>query len=149
MTVRWRESRIEDLGAVSLQLAQREMQLTLEDTPKNRDLVTQYARTWEDDSGKVLAVVGIFPRWHGVAEAWAHLSEESLKHPITLWRAVKGFLAEGIERYSLWRVQAVVDSGHEAGHRFIQRLGFQYEGVMRGYGPTRRDHALYALVKES
>ena len=149
MVVHWRDSRFEDLGAVPLQIAQYDQKIqTMEDTPGNREALTCHARTLEDDSGKVLAVLGVWPLWEGVGSAWALISGEALKYPTTLGRAAKVFLAEIIERDNLWRVQATVERGHRAGRNFILWLDFQYEGTMGGYGPTGLDHDLYSIVRD-
>lgn len=149
MTVHWRESRFEDLGAVTLQIAQSNQNIaTMEDTPGNREALTCHARTLEDESGKVLAIFGVWPLWDGVGSAWAQISGEALKCPFTLGRAAKTFLAEIIERDGLWRVQATIEHGHHDARRLIRWLGFQYEGTMSGYGPTGLDHDLYSIVRD-
>jgi len=150
MTAHWREARFEDLGAIPLQIAQLDQQIEMmEDTSSNRDLLAENARTWEDESGKVLAVLGVWPLWAGVGTAWALISGEALRYPFGLARAAKGFLAEIIERDDFWRIQATIERGHWTGRRFILWLGFQFEGMMECYGPTGLDHDLYALVRES
>jgi RimJ/RimL family protein N-acetyltransferase len=49
------------------------------------------------------------------------------------------------------RVQAGTDVGNNAMRAALERLGFQFEGVMRGYGAatagTRMDGAMYAVLK--
>jgi len=48
------------------------------------------------------------------------------------------------------RVQAGTDVGNTAMRVVLERLGFQLEGIMRGYGATitreRIDGALYAIL---
>jgi len=149
MAAQWRETRFEDLGAIPLQIAQLDQQIEMmEDTPGNRECLARNARTWEDDSGKVLAVLGVWTLWDGVGQAWALVSGEALRYPVVLGRATKAFLAEIIERDELWRVQATVECGHRSGRRLILWLGFQYEGTMGGYGPTGLDHDLYSIVRD-
>jgi [ribosomal protein S5]-alanine N-acetyltransferase len=70
-----------------------------------------------------------------------------------------GYGAEAVELLTTWlfesgkaeRVQAGTDTGNAAMRAVLERLGFQLEGVMRGYGPmgdgTRSDGAMYAALK--
>jgi RimJ/RimL family protein N-acetyltransferase len=70
-----------------------------------------------------------------------------------------GYGAEAVELLTTWlfqtgqaeRVQAGTDAGNTAMRAVLERLGFQLEGVMRGYGAmsdgTRIDGAMYAVLK--
>ena len=67
--------------------------------------------------------------------------------------------AEAVELLTAWlfetgkaeRVQAGTEAGNAAMRAVLERLGFQLEGVMRGYGAmsdgTRIDGAMYAVLK--
>jgi hypothetical protein len=44
------------------------------------------------------------------------------------------------------RVEATGRVGFDAAHRWFSLLGFDAEGVMRGYGPDGADHVRYARV---
>jgi len=70
-----------------------------------------------------------------------------------------GYGAEAVELLTTWlfqtgkaeRVQAGTDAGNMPMRAVLERLGFQLEGVMRGYGAmsdgTRIDGAMYAVLK--
>lgn len=70
-----------------------------------------------------------------------------------------GYGAEAVELMTTWlfetgeaeRVQAGTEVGNTAMRAVLERLGFQLEGVMRGYGAmsagTRSDGAMYAVLK--
>lgn len=70
-----------------------------------------------------------------------------------------GYGAEAVELLTAWlfengkaeRVQAGTDAANTAMRAVLERLGFQLEGVMRGYGAmsdgTRIDGAMYAVLK--
>jgi [ribosomal protein S5]-alanine N-acetyltransferase len=70
-----------------------------------------------------------------------------------------GYGAEAVELLTTWlfesgkaeRVQAGTDAGNTAMRAVLERLGFQLEGVLRGYGAmgdgTRSDGAMYAVLK--
>jgi len=71
----------------------------------------------------------------------------------------KRYGAEAVELMTTWlfetgkaeRVQASTDAGNSAMRAVLERLGFQLEGILRGYGTisdgTRSDGALYAVLK--
>jgi RimJ/RimL family protein N-acetyltransferase len=71
----------------------------------------------------------------------------------------RGYGAEAVKLLTTWlfetgkaeRVQAGTESGNTAMRAVLERLGFQLEGVMRGYGAmsdgTRSDGAMYAVLK--
>jgi len=70
-----------------------------------------------------------------------------------------GYGAEAVELLTTWlfeagkaeRVQAGTEVGNTAARAVLERLGFQLEGVMRGYRAmsdgTRSDGAMYAVLK--
>jgi RimJ/RimL family protein N-acetyltransferase len=70
-----------------------------------------------------------------------------------------GYGAEAVELLTAWlfetgkaeRVQAGTDAGNVAMRAVLESLGFQLEGVLRGYGArgdgTRIDGAMYAVLK--
>jgi RimJ/RimL family protein N-acetyltransferase len=70
-----------------------------------------------------------------------------------------GYGAEAVTLLTAWlfqaglaeRVQASTDTSNTAMRAVLERLGFQCEGVMRGYAPTsngtRSDGALYAVLR--
>jgi [ribosomal protein S5]-alanine N-acetyltransferase len=70
-----------------------------------------------------------------------------------------GYGAEAVELLTTWlfetgkaeRVQASTATGNAAMRAVLERLGFQLEGILRGYGAvsdgTRSDGALYAVLK--
>ena len=70
----------------------------------------------------------------------------------------KGYGAEAVALLTTWlldhgiadRVQASTAVGNVAMRRVLEKLGFTYEGIMRGFMPVgsgREDFALYGLTK--
>ena len=93
----------------------------------------------------VLCCAGVHEVWDGRAVAWALMSKHAGAHLRTIHRAAKGFIEQ-----SPWRrVEAMVESGFEPGHRWARMLGFSCEtpDAMRGYSPTGVDFYLYSKVK--
>jgi hypothetical protein len=77
--------------------------------------------------GQILGCFGM----HAVGRegvVWAVLSDEARARPFGLHRAAKGHL-DKVERLGLTdRILTVVRDGHDAGQRWITRLGFTYDG---------------------
>jgi hypothetical protein len=93
----------------------------------------------------VLACAGVSEVWEGRAVAWALVSEAAGRHMLGIHRATAGFLAQAAYR----RIEATVDEGFEAAHRWLRLLGFSCEtpAGMRGFNPDGRNSFLYARVQ--
>lgn len=99
---------------------------------------------WVGEEGDIILVIaGLAPQWTGRALAWALVSQEAGTHFCKIHRAVKDFL----DNTSYKRVEANVDVGFSAGHKWIKMLGFEPEGYMRCYRPDGADMVLYARIK--
>ena len=98
--------------------------------------------------GRMLGCAGIRMLWPGVGEGWAQFSPEIINFGKEAYHYVGIYLKKLIEDNDLHRVQGTVDAEFMIAHKYIQNLGFQIEGKMLKYGPTGRDHYLYAWTKE-
>jgi RimJ/RimL family protein N-acetyltransferase len=112
-----------------------------------REQVVELARdsdayTMVDDE-RVIAYAGLLRQWDNRAIAWALLGASANRTMLRVHRAVAAYLARSAVR----RIEAHVDVAFEAGHRWIELLGFQREGVMRQFTPDGRDAVLYARVR--
>lgn len=70
---------------------------------------------------------------------WALLSEDARHHMVWLHYAVKRFIT--IERWR--RLEATVEETFTAGCRWLDLLGFKFEGRMPGYGDQGETHLRY------
>ena len=93
--------------------------------------------------GLTLAIGGCVEQSPGRAIAWALLSQTDGASFVRIHRAVARWLEVAPWR----RIEAVVDAGFPAGHRWMSMLGFSHEGRMRGYTPEGGDCDLYARVR--
>lgn len=113
------------------------------------ELAVNIAREGEaftaESEDKILACAGIFPMWQGRYIAWAYISRYAIRHMVGVHRAVLSFL----DNCSASRVEATVDEGFEAGHKWMKMLGFSLETPfpMRNYRPGGGNSFLYARVK--
>ena len=99
------------------------------------------------DDGHLVSAAGIYKVWDGVGEAWLLPSSRMLASPRRTIKAVRSFLDDISEREGFRRVQATTHADFTRGRRFLEWLGFQNEGVLRGYGPDGSDHIIYARVR--
>jgi hypothetical protein len=149
--MKWREALYEDLFLMEpLQLSQCDQDLRdgVPDTQEVREKLWRFARSWTDDDSRVLAIIGVAVPWKGVGQAWALISQEALKHPVALTLGARRWIAWVIDQECLWRVQADVERDHAAGRRWLEFMGFEYEGTLRAYGPSAADHELWARLEE-
>lgn len=96
--------------------------------------------------GKPVAVGGIYEIWEKVGEAFALISAEAVKYPKSLFKFFSINMEIGIEAGEYNRVQAAVKSDFEKGIRFVERLKFNQEGLMKYWGPDGSDYFMYARV---
>ena len=99
------------------------------------------------EDGHLITSAGVYKVWDGVGEAWLLPSSRLLAKPRKAVKAVRSFLDNVSEREGFRRVQATTHADFARGRRFLEWLGFENEGVLRGYGPDGSDHIIYARIK--
>lgn len=95
-------------------------------------------------AGRPVACVGVAQMWRGVGVAWAFFGVDAPRYWKTIHSGVTIFLRGALCDGEFHRIQTAVRLDHPAGHRWALRLGFEPEGVLRGYGPDRSDFIGYA-----
>lgn len=95
------------------------------------------------DKGEVLACAGILPQWPGRAIAWALMGAGAGRQFTAIHKATKRFL----EQQPTKRIETWVLSGFQQGHRWIQMLGFRWEGRMESFTPAGEAGDLYARIR--
>jgi hypothetical protein len=96
------------------------------------------------DGGKPIFAAGVSVPWKGFGEAWMLLGVDAKNYPLSLYRHASKMLAAIIADLALHRVQAVIADGQPHLVRWIEKLGFTRECVMRRFGPDGGDYVLYA-----
>lgn len=94
------------------------------------------------EGDRIVLCGGIIPNGPGLGVLWAVLAADAGKHMLWLHRGVRRFLT--LERWR--RIEASVEEGFAPGCRWLELLGFEYEGRMRAYGPHGETHVRYAKV---
>ena len=98
-------------------------------------------------NGVPVACGGILPLWKGVGEGWVVTSALVEQHPFmfakTIWRETLRLIKD----LDLDRIQTVVDAEHTVSMRWVERMGFENEGLMKKF-LGGRDFFRYALIRE-
>lgn len=95
----------------------------------------------------VLGFIGYHVRNQNTAEVWVLLNQKNLGNALTLIRLVKRAMGE-LMACGFGRLQAMANANCEPAWRFLEALGFEREGLLRGYGPNGEDRFMYGRVKE-
>lgn len=94
--------------------------------------------------GVPVGCCGINLFWPGVGEAWMMLSPGVLEHKKELHWLIKTNIARVQKQLGLHRLQATVKADFDRGLRWMRALGFEIEGVLRGYGMDGSDYVMFA-----
>jgi hypothetical protein len=133
----------EHLERLLLQPSQAYMRPYLSDPEYKRALKVE-GKSFTAISGEnILACAGVMPIWKGRGEAWALMTLDFKHDFLAFHYAAKRFL----NIVDMTRVEAHVDVGFDCAKRWVERLGFEFEGKMRAYTPDGRDCLRYARVK--
>jgi len=114
-------------------------------TPEHVQILAQSQIAYTALSGdRVVACAGIVDHWPGRGEVWAQLARDLGRDFLAVHNACKRVLSLGTHP----RLEAVVAEGFEAGHRWIQLLGFSRETPepMKNYWPDGGSAVLYSRV---
>lgn len=95
-----------------------------------------------------VACVGLILQDWGKAEAWVLFSDSFKDHILTIYRIIKVGLKMAFSEKNLSRIQATIDTSYPETVRWIESLGFEYEGRLKKYGPPPQhsDFLMYARV---
>lgn len=96
------------------------------------------------DGDRVLGVAGVQEYWQGRGMVWAFLAGCLKKEFAAGHRIAKRFLAET----KVQRLEAHVEIGFEAGHRWLWALGFELETPVAEKYQNGRDCSIYVRINE-
>jgi hypothetical protein len=95
------------------------------------------------DADRIMLIGGIVLASAHRGLLWALLASDAGAHMLWLHRQTLKFL----DAHPLTRLEASVEDAFPAGCRWIELLGFSYEGLMLGYGENGETHRRYARVR--
>lgn len=97
--------------------------------------------------GKWIFSGGILVHRAGFGEAWILCSKGAAAHPVGVFRVARDYLNTGFVLNRLYRLQAIVRCDWPQAQKFVKRLGFVKEGVLKKYGADQSDYIMYARVE--
>jgi RimJ/RimL family protein N-acetyltransferase len=98
--------------------------------------------------GKLLGSAGYIQPWPGVMEMFIIPSKYIFEYPHVAFRVCYRTMSILKAHPDIHRLQSsVLDDPTRV--KFIEKLGFVYEGRMRLYTKNKQDYLMYALVKEN
>lgn len=134
--------RREHIRNIALQPMQVDMAPIMSE-PSYAEALEQHEHSWSAvDGDEVLACGGVIEEWHGVARGWMLISGNLGIRFLAVHRAVLGF----VKNAPYHRIEMSVAKGFDEGCRWAKMLGFEYEGLARGYTPDGHDCHKYARV---
>lgn len=95
--------------------------------------------------GVVVGAAGVAPIWPGRGICWALIGDVPRRAWPAITRHIEAELPK-LEAMGFRRLEASVLDGHEAGHRWIKRLGFNSPHKAEAFGPDGASHWLYARL---
>jgi hypothetical protein len=97
--------------------------------------------------GQVAGCAGIvLSTYAPVGRAWVCVGALGRRHGVFIARGVRRFLQVLIRDYQLVRVEADSLASDLSAHRWLGRMGFEDEGLMRKKGPKGEDMIRFALI---
>ena len=92
---------------------------------------------------KPVMCAGVAEMWANRYAAWAWLAKDAGPHMVGLTRIVDDYLNTRPYR----RIEAYVDARFPQGHRWAKMLRFEFEGLMRSFGTSGQDMAMYSRIQ--
>jgi hypothetical protein len=99
------------------------------------------------DGEKLLWCIGAVQYWPGTAEGWMLVPADMRAYAREIYYYSKILLDEAMKSWNFKRIQARVKADFTVGQRFLERLGFEREGLLRKMGPNYEDYYMYARVE--
>jgi len=96
------------------------------------------------EGDKVLGCCGVIKMWHGVGTMWMMVSEELKKRPRLLLTTAREITMLIAVNHRFHRLELFMNPELKKHIRFIEALGFTFEGRMIKHTVDKKDHLLYA-----
>ena len=96
------------------------------------------------DGDDVLIVAGVAEYWTGRGLIWAYVGDNAYRH----WKSIHAAAKRFLEMAPQDRIEAAIEVGHDAGERWIKKLGFELETPLaRKYQAGGRDCKVYVKIR--
>ncbi len=98
------------------------------------------------EGDKILCCGGFVIECPGVATQWAYFGDEARGYGRQIVKFARQNLGEMIEKYDLRRVQAFCRADRAEYRRFIEMMGFEYEGCLKRAASNGEDLLMYGRI---
>lgn len=92
---------------------------------------------------KPVALAGTMVNWEGNYWFWGYLTKDCKPHMLSLIRCCRSIMA-GIKG----RLTMTTPAGFEEGARLAKLLGFEFEAVLKRWGPDGKDHLSFCRIQD-
>lgn len=99
--------------------------------------------------GKIIACAGVMLMWAGVGHAWVALSADSSRYGVWITRTIRKVMRDIIRGCALHRVEAVVYEKQKEDQKWIERLGFESEGVSKAFTSMQENVIRYVFLVDA
>lgn len=99
-----------------------------------------------EHNGEIIGSSGFISPWPGVAEGWGFFSSLIYKYPLAFHKTVKVMIPAVEEKHGLKRVSVLCMKNFPKAVKWLERLGFEYEGEMRNAGPGGETMLRFARI---
>lgn len=96
-------------------------------------------RTIRAPGGEIIGIVGVILNRPACGSAWALLSERITMHPIETTKVVRKLMELFASTHELRRLDMLVNGSSQRNIKWAKVLGFQEEGILKGFGDNGED----------
>jgi RimJ/RimL family protein N-acetyltransferase len=96
------------------------------------------------EDGQVIGSCGVIKMWQGVGTWWMIIADSLRARPILLLKTAREIVELIATNHNYHRFEVFMDPEKTRHIRFIEALGFTFEGRMIQHTIDRKDHLLYA-----
>ncbi len=119
-------------------------QINDEITPEYAEWIGGFPCYTAVHDGQVAAIGGLVPIWPGRAVMYLRVADGITHQWICLFREAKKLIRQGLKDYHRLEAQ----SEFPESERWLQMLGFEFEGVMRKYRVDGQDVKMWSIVRD-
>ena len=95
-------------------------------------------------NGKIIAMIGAVMVWRGVYEIWMLTTPDVEKHAVFFHKSILRLESDYLKTTKCHRVQCVVHEANLRSKKWVEHLGFEFEGLMKHYGENGAHYLRYA-----
>lgn len=97
--------------------------------------------------GRLIGIMGVKEIHKGVGEVFAFLSQKPHSFLMSLHKSAKELINYCRDELKMHRIQATCQTNCKEARKWIERLGFGFEGTLKAYDPlTEEDHHIFGRV---